>query len=148
MPASYAKQAQFVVENEARVKALRTQHWPDDKGKGRHPGRWTGDDLGSDCRLADTLENFQVSSFYETKYRWMCWYVHGASLAGIRDLTPTGVCAVNGLAYLGSSELALKICMLVMRETQLWRHDLLLRRRFKDVVLKRIKIMANVEGLS
>lgn len=75
-----------VVEQAERARdhiaALRAKYWPHlNKGKGGHPDRWTGKNLGEDCRLADRLTPVGLEEFYEIHYRQMNWSIHGSGFA-------------------------------------------------------------------
>lgn len=63
-----------------QIRASRAQ-WP----KNRHPGRWTGRNLGEDAELADThVPDLRLKEFYELEYGPACWNTHGSTLAGTR----------------------------------------------------------------
>jgi hypothetical protein len=61
--------------------------WTDRSGKPKHPTRWTGQDLGSDCAPADAVVSPPIFvEYYETRYRAVCWTTHGSGATGLRGI--------------------------------------------------------------
>lgn len=103
----------------ATIEAKRKSFWPAKSGKGRHPMRWTDQDLGTDLRRVDRLEGTDLERFYETEYRRMNWQIHGSGLAGIRGLDFPLLGVVFSVAHKMSGQLALQVARVLVRETSL-----------------------------
>ncbi|HMI84652.1 MAG TPA: DUF5677 domain-containing protein [Polyangiaceae bacterium] len=106
-------QAAFIATHQATIQAERLKYW----GKANeHPNRWTARDLLTDAREADKLApGLRLEEYYETLYRYICWNVHGSSLAGVRGLGNAAIQGVCGFSFylcghfgIASTELALR----------------------------------------
>lgn len=99
--ARFAPQLRFIDTDTSRIEALRSQYWPSDDGKGRHPKmRWTGRDLSRDARAATKLfPEGEFAEFYETRYPQICWSTHGSGLAGIRFLSEADFPTLSSSAF-------------------------------------------------
>ncbi len=84
----HSESREFSRTAQAQTTAIRLKHgWLDKKKKGSpkpiHPPRWTGRNLDVDCAEADKGQaagGFSFRAFYETRYRPICWDVHGSAL--------------------------------------------------------------------
>jgi hypothetical protein len=73
-----------------KIEALRQKNGWVERPKGKpekaiHPDRWTKNKLDQDCVAADRHDLGRVFSFhrfYETRYRSLCWDVHGSAFVG------------------------------------------------------------------
>lgn len=74
------------------VRAARAEYWPDSKGRGTHPMRWTGRDVVTDACVADQygapeaqpLRPSSFSAYARERYSRDCWYVHGSGVIALR----------------------------------------------------------------
>ena len=96
--------AKLAERNQAQITRLRKTLWPSLKGK--HPERWTGRNLGDDCKSADRLAGLGLEDFYEIQYRQMNWNVHGSGFAGVSSLDVSDIEILYGRALLMSGRFA------------------------------------------
>lgn len=110
----------FVEENRDRINAARLKFdWvetrPGKAPRPRHPARWTDRDLGTDAKVAQERQpevtGFRFSDYYETKYRELCWHVHGAGFVA-RAIGQDDFPALAGLTLPGCMDLAVCAAML------------------------------------
>jgi hypothetical protein len=105
----------FIEQAEEHVKDLRRKYWPANNGKGRHPPRWTGNDLLTDAREAGRLHDTdELEHYYETEYRRACWLVHGSTLTAFRGLDVDMRAALFGGSHSRSSRFALEAAKVVL----------------------------------
>jgi hypothetical protein len=106
VPPEHKAEKEFVQQNQASIRTQRFSLWP--SCKGRHPSRWTGQaNLLSDIREADRLQGTKLEEFYETRYRQICWDIHGSGLASVRGLQKSSFDAKCGLAYKACGDFAM-----------------------------------------
>lgn len=128
---SEGKEADFlesVVEQAAQardhVSALRAKYWPHmNKGKGGHPDRWTGRNLGEDCRLADRLTHVGLEEFYEIHYRLMNWSIHGSGFAVTSGHEVTDIEKLYSRSLLMSGRFALVATGIILADLRLLQGD-------------------------
>jgi hypothetical protein len=94
-----------------QIRAERLRYWPP---KGKHPERWTAQNLLMDSVAADKLEPFRLEHFYETHYRQMNWNIHASGFAGVRGLTVEGIDAIYSHSLLKSGDLAIKATTVIL----------------------------------
>lgn len=111
--------AQFLVDFRQVVDANRQGYGWKKNGKVGHPDRWTAQGLGADCIVADqTQKLFAFEEFYESRYRELCWNVHGSGLIG-----PVGSEAfpfVAGQAFRECAQLGQVAGEIVLRSLGRW----------------------------
>lgn len=87
--------AQFLLDFRQVVEANRQKYGWKKNGKIGHVDRWTAQGLAADCIVADQSQKlFAFEEFYESRYRELCWNVHGSGLV----VAPVGVDAFPFLA--------------------------------------------------
>lgn len=105
----------FIATERTAIVAARAKYWPNKHGDGTHPMRWTGKNLGEDCKVADTKRHPEVvkrwpapgfESVYELEYARLCWFTHGSGLPGMRSMGAETFHAMCALAYLNAQHLA------------------------------------------
>lgn len=125
VPSEYQPQVEFIQQQKTKIDQQRSTLWPHKGNKPKHPPRWTGDrDLLSDIREADKLHGMEVQQvlkvtleeFYATEYRRMSWYIHGSTLAGIRNVPPEGFDLACLFAYRMCAGLAMLCTRIVLEE--------------------------------
>jgi len=86
VPSENREAALFAVRDATRIDALRRRNrWIDQKQRPIHPPRWTRRNLDADCVEADKWphrSDFSFVRFYETRFRPLCWEVHGSGFVG------------------------------------------------------------------
>lgn len=76
------------------------------RGWNKHPDRWTGHTLEQDARAGDKLQQrFGFEEWYATRYRFVCWTVHGSGLV-LRMVDPNDRPAYVARSLVFSSDLA------------------------------------------
>jgi hypothetical protein len=112
----------FAQREGARINAARVaRNWVDRNGAARHPDRWTQRHLGDDARAADAFETgLDLHRIYETKYRQMCWYVHGAAAVGVMQIGGENFPTLGGMLFRTCSQLAVSHARLLLRYAGLW----------------------------
>lgn len=112
------------------------QGWSTDKGKPRHPMRWTARDLSDDAVEADSHgHDFQFRLFYQTVYQEVCWMVHGAGFAH-RAIPSHVFPALGGLLYGPCADMGTLSAELVLRHMVGW--DASQEKSFADLLVRRI----------
>jgi len=118
VPANNAEAVAFAVRDAEKIKAIRQKHgWIDGKRKAFHPPRWTKRNLEADCLEADKWPyrgSFSFSEFYATRFRTLCWAVHGSAFVDRtirRDIFPF----VSAKAILDASDLAVFGAMVALQ---------------------------------
>jgi hypothetical protein len=122
VPEQYERLKLFYDANKASVSSLRLTHWG-----GKHPQRWTGRSLLSDCQAADVLEPIRIpaelsmslTAFHETEIRRLNWLVHGSGIAILKDAPEPLYFNTCALGFKWSSDLAVLISALSMRTLRL-----------------------------
>lgn len=112
----------FAQREATRINAARTARgWVAGNGNPRHPERWTTRGLGDDALAADTFEaGLGLRETYETKYRQMCWYVHGSAAVGLSGIGAENFPILGGLMFRTCSKLSVAHAKLLVRYTNLW----------------------------
>lgn len=117
----FRSQIAFLAREQVRVERLRVQYWPDRRGRGRHPPRWTGRDLGTDASAATALfPEGEFDRFYATRYPQLCWNTHGSGLGGVRGLPQDQFPGLSALAFRECVHFAVVMAEVVMRHLALW----------------------------
>ena len=108
----------FFTNHHARIEKMReARGWVDRRKKTRHPGRWTDRDLGEDARRADAVDgSCQLEQFYETRYRELCWHVHGSGLAGVRGLSADLFPGLGARALADCCRIAVAAAVVTLRQ--------------------------------
>jgi hypothetical protein len=120
VPPEYAPPIAFANHEGTRIVAARLARGWTKKGKPQHPNRWTDQDLGTDAARADSLDSsLGLSEIYETKYRQMCWYVHGSGSIGI-GLNTASFPALGGLMFRTCNVLSITHAKMLLRYAGLW----------------------------
>lgn len=84
----------FINEQRTSVHDDRAIYW-----NGRHPSRWTGQNLELDARAADRCEAHGFVKYYDERYAQACWSVHGSGLASVRYLSEDVFPSVAAFGY-------------------------------------------------
>lgn len=114
-------QMDFLAGQQTRIEELRVRYWPDRRGRGRHPNRWTGNDLGTDASAATQLfPEGEFDRYYATRYPQLCWSTHGSGLAGVRGIPPEHFPALSALAFRECVHFAIVVGEVVLRHIGLW----------------------------
>jgi hypothetical protein len=106
----------------AGIRAARERHWPLNSGKPAvHPPRWTGRNLGGDAEAADRfVPAHGFVSFYEHRYRTICWNIHGSGLGGVRGLDMELFPGLTALAFTETSHFAVVAAEMALRFVGKW----------------------------
>ena len=130
-PAELAPRLSFISSSGARIETLRSTYWPGKHGKGIHPPRWTGRDLGRDAEAATRYSpRGEFDLFYVMTYPSDCWNTHGSGLAGVRFIQPDDFPAISALAFKACVRFALFAAEIICLHLGLW--DATLAAEFKE----------------
>lgn len=129
----------FLANERTRIDGARKRFWPSLKGK--HPPRWTGQDLAADAKAADKLHDDGFEAFYRLRYPQLCWNVHGSGLAGVANIRAEAFPYIGGRAYRESAKFAVVIAEVVARHM-----DCLDEAAFADLREQRRRAAALVFG--
>ena len=91
-------------------------------GWAEHPPRWTGPgrNLLADSQLADRqVVRFGFEEWYETRYRELCWSVHGSAQA-LRQLTMDSYPQLVAISFKASADLAEQAAASVLQGVGAW----------------------------
>jgi hypothetical protein len=102
------------------VEADRVRRWPDKRGKGRHPDRWTGHDLRHDAIEADKLADRGFVEFYTSRYQQICWYIHGSGLTGVANVDEEMFPALTLIAFDAIGQFAIVAAEMAVRLAGYW----------------------------
>jgi hypothetical protein len=126
VPPENAEAVTFAVREEAKIESLRRkQGWLDGKNKPYHPPRWTKRNLDADCVEADKWPHrgaFSFVRFYETRFRTLCWQVHGSAFVG-RTIGADVFPFLSAQALLDASDLAVIGASATLHVFDLWTRD-------------------------
>jgi hypothetical protein len=112
--------AKFIQRSAARIEAARQAHGWMKNGKIGHPDRWTAQPLSVDCIRADRAQSvFSFEAFYESRYRELCWNVHGSGLV-VNSVTTEHFPFIGGRAFRECAELGQVTSETVLRSLGLW----------------------------
>jgi hypothetical protein len=123
VPPENAEAIAFAVRDAARIESLRRKHgWLNSKQKPCHPPRWTERSLDADCVEADKWPHrgdFSFVRFYETRFRTLCWQVHGSAFVG-RTIRADVFPFLSAQALLDASDLAVIGAAATLHTFDLW----------------------------
>ena len=122
-PSEMRHAMEFAAREGTRINGIRAaRRWiQPSTGKARHPDRWTAQDLGHDARSADRFEHgLRLEEIYETKYRMMCWYVHGSGAIGLNALGADLFPGLGTLVFPVVATLAVEHAKLLLKYSNLW----------------------------
>ena len=114
VPDEHREAKKYVTDGKEKplIRASRAR-WPSWDGK--HPGRWTGQNLPSDVARANELfPEAGLLEFYQLRYSPTCWGAHGSSLAGLRSTAPELVAGTYALQLETVERMALPNLRLIL----------------------------------
>ncbi len=113
---------EFGQRNSGRIESVRrSRGWLKGSSKPMHPDRWTKNNLAVDAQRADAAApGFGFERFYETRYRELCWNVHGSGLAGARGVSPELFPFIGGRAFRECANLAEHAARVTLRHFNIW----------------------------
>jgi hypothetical protein len=120
LPGEVATMIGFAKRWAPAIEADRVRRWPDKKGKGRHPDRWTGHDLRHDAIEADKLAHRGFVEFYASRYQQICWYVHGSGLTGVANINEEMFPALTLIAFDAIGQFAIVAAEMAVRLAGHW----------------------------
>lgn len=148
IPHEHSPMAAFRDAKGAEVQTLRSKHW-----RGKHPRRWTNQDLLADCRDADKLEpdlivgelEMSFEEFYETQLRRMNWLIHGAGLAAVKGVSSETLTLMCALGYKWGADLAMIVTMATLRAIGMTVASDCIEQEWKSVRSSRLKALKQLE---
>lgn len=111
--------------NRQRVQSSRDKLWG-----GRHPNRWTNNNLEKDAKGADKVAapaiveylGMSLHEFYQSEYRRICWSVHGSGLASVWGIPKDTFVIAYALGCKWSADLGLVSSLVLLADSGLAEH--------------------------
>ncbi len=129
LPDHYEPRKSFYEQEAFMIKEMRGELWPDGKGKGKHPNRWTGKTFPDDIQQADLFFEKQIrdhlgeslEEMYRTEYKYDSWFVH-SGITSVWNLPPEHYNLTCGRSFLKSSDLGMLCVKIILKDFGLTAH--------------------------